>query len=114
MRLSTRSAKLMHVADLVESRQWGVRGGWRTIEKRRLRAVELRKGAGQMNRRPSMFIGSSTEGLDVAKALQLALDRTADVELWTQGVFDLSFSYLESLIKEVGRVDFAALVCRRS
>lgn len=46
----------------------------------------------------------------MAKALQVNLEGTADVELWTQGVFELSFSYLESLIKEIGKVDFAALI----
>jgi predicted nucleotide-binding protein len=63
-----------------------------------------------MKRRPRVFVGSSSEGLDIATAFQLALEHTADIELWTQGVFDLNFSYLESLIKEVSRVDFAALV----
>lgn len=46
----------------------------------------------------------------MAKALLVALNETADVQLWTHGVFDLSFAYLESLMKKVSEVDFAALI----
>jgi hypothetical protein len=63
-----------------------------------------------MNPKFSVFVASSTEGLEIAEALQLALEPTADVELWTQGVFDLTSSSLESLIREVDKVDFAVLV----
>jgi hypothetical protein len=40
----------------------------------------------------------------------VSIDQVADVELWTQGIFDLSFNYLESLIKFLDRADFAILV----
>ena len=62
-----------------------------------------------MKRRPRVFIGSSSEGITIAEALQVALDGIADVVLWTQGIFDLSSSYLESLIKLLDQVDFAIL-----
>lgn len=59
--------------------------------------------------RPTLFIGSSTEGLPVAKALQLLLDRTLEVTVWSQGVFGLSQGTLESLVAAVNEYDFALL-----
>jgi hypothetical protein len=63
-----------------------------------------------MTQRASVFVGSSSEGLQVAKAVQKALDAVADVNIWCQGVFELSYSYLESLIKAIETSDFAVLV----
>jgi hypothetical protein len=63
-----------------------------------------------MPSQPAVFIGSSTEGLAVAETLQIAFDPVAEVVLWTQGIFDLSHSYLESLAKALDSVDFAVLV----
>lgn len=60
--------------------------------------------------RPVVFIGSSVGGLPVAQALQLNLDRVAEVILWSQGVFGLSEGTLESLVGQVGNFDFAVLV----
>ena len=60
--------------------------------------------------RPSVFVGSSSEGLNVAQAIQVALDATCEVELWTQGVFGLSEGTLESLVLALERFDFAVLV----
>jgi len=61
-------------------------------------------------RRPTVFVGSSSEGVRIAKAVQRALDGVADVALWNQGVFELNLSYLESLLKATESVDFAVLV----
>lgn len=60
--------------------------------------------------RPTMFIGSSVEGLQIAEAIQINLDRDAQVTLWSQGVFGLSHGTLESLSESVNSFDFAALV----
>jgi hypothetical protein len=60
--------------------------------------------------RPSVFVGSSSEGLKIAKAVQVLLDPTCEVELWTQGVFGLSQGTLESLLMAVTRFDFSVLV----
>lgn len=60
--------------------------------------------------RSSLFIGSSSEGLEVARALQLELDHDAEVELWSQGLFGLSEGTLASLVAAVDRFDFAVLV----
>lgn len=63
-----------------------------------------------MNPRPVIFVGSSTEGLKYAKALQQNLDHAMQVVLWSQGVFGLSDGTLESLVEKLQTVDFAALV----
>jgi hypothetical protein len=60
--------------------------------------------------RPSIFIGSSSEGLKVAQHIQVLLDPVCEVEIWSQGVFGLSQGTLESLVLAVERFDFATLV----
>ncbi len=60
--------------------------------------------------RPALFVGSSTEGLRIAEAIQVVLDETCEVELWTQGVFGLGQGTLESLVLALPRFDFALLV----
>lgn len=57
-----------------------------------------------------MFIGSSAEGLKVARALQLELEHDVDATLWSQGVFGLSEGTLEALEAKVHDFEFAALV----
>ena len=61
--------------------------------------------------RPSVFIGSSTEGLKIAKALQVLLEDPCEVTIWSQGVFGLrSQGTLESLVLALDEYDFAVLV----
>jgi hypothetical protein len=62
------------------------------------------------DRRPSVFVGSSAEGLAVAEAIQLNLDRACEVAIWSQGVFGLSEGTLETLVDEAKEFDFAILV----
>ncbi|MDP8315588.1 MAG: nucleotide-binding protein [Candidatus Celaenobacter antarcticus] len=57
-----------------------------------------------------IFIGSSTEGLEYAKALQQNLDHTMQVVLWNQGVFGPGSVILEQIVEILKTVDFAALV----
>jgi Predicted nucleotide-binding protein containing TIR-like domain len=64
-------------------------------------------------KRPSVFIGSSTEGLKIAKALQVLLDPSCEVSVWSQGIFGLSQGTLESLVAALDRFDFAVLVLTR-
>lgn len=57
-----------------------------------------------------VFVGSSTEGLPVAEAIQLGLDHAAEVTIWHQGVFGLSRGTLEELVRASKNFDFAVLV----
>lgn len=63
------------------------------------------------NPRPILFVGCSAESLPVARAIQSALahDPTV-VTVWTDGVFKASSFPIESLERELPKVDFAALV----
>lgn len=63
-----------------------------------------------MSAKPSLFIGSSIEGLDIAKSLQRNLEFSAEVTIWHQGVFGLSVGTLESLEKKLQVMDFSVLV----
>lgn len=57
-----------------------------------------------------LFIGSSSEGRDIARNLQEELNGICLVERWDQGVFELSGYTLDSLLDLANRVDFAVLV----
>ncbi len=57
-----------------------------------------------------IFIGSSVEGLNFAYAIQQNLAYDAEATVWSQGVFELSKTTIESLDKIVNSVDFAVFV----
>jgi len=60
--------------------------------------------------KPRLFIGASVESVNIAYASQQNLCRDAEVTVWDQGVFELSTSELESLIKTLDESDFAMFV----
>lgn len=64
-------------------------------------------------RGPRVFIASSSEGLDVAKAVRglllQELDGKGEISLWT-GKFEFSSTYIESLETASRETDFAVLV----
>lgn len=62
--------------------------------------------------KPSLFIGSSSEGLEVAREVELHLQDVAEVTIWNEGlgIFKLGNSYLESLINSLDNFDFAILI----
>jgi Predicted nucleotide-binding protein containing TIR-like domain len=60
--------------------------------------------------RSSVFVGSSSEGLDIARNIQALLDNDCEVKLWNQGVFGLTSGTLESLVLALDEFDFAILV----
>ena len=60
---------------------------------------------------PSLFIGSSSEGLPIAYALQAELDAVCEPLVWSQGVFAPTGTTIGSLLLEKAQnSDFAALV----
>lgn len=62
------------------------------------------------NQFPEVFIGSSSEGERVARAIELHLHRHANVTIWMNGVFTPGVSFLQSLLNALGRFDFAVLI----
>jgi len=60
--------------------------------------------------KPTVFVGSSHEGLEIARAVQFQLKDDALVKLWNEGAFGLNSGTLESLVAMVDRFDFAVLV----
>lgn len=65
----------------------------------------------QMNDVPRVFVGSSTETLDVANAIQAGLAHDPFiVTVWTNGVFGPSEFSIEALERAGAETDFAVLV----
>ena len=40
--------------------------------------------------KPNLFVGSESESLEIAYAIQESFERVTEVTVWTQGIFDLS------------------------
>jgi predicted nucleotide-binding protein len=62
------------------------------------------------NQLPAVFIGSSSEGLDIAREVELQLLNVALVNLWTNGIFVLGEGTLESLVNALDNFDFAIMI----
>jgi predicted nucleotide-binding protein len=60
--------------------------------------------------RPRVFIGSSTEGLDIAEAIQVGLDPVAECTIWNQGLFKPSITTIESIVDVAVDFDYAIIV----
>jgi hypothetical protein len=60
--------------------------------------------------KPNLFIGSSSEKLLYAYALQNQLKSSANVKLSNQGAFQLNTSYMDSLIAELKDSDFGVFL----
>jgi hypothetical protein len=64
-----------------------------------------------MEDKPTVFIGSSTEGLPVAKAIKSIFGQQADVEVWNSGgIFTKNQSFLRSLLEMASLFEFAVLI----
>lgn len=62
-----------------------------------------------MDFKPTIFIGSSKEGLSIAKALELQLEGIAQINMWTD-IFDLNKSNFDNLVSQIAFFDYAILV----
>ena len=60
--------------------------------------------------RPTLFIGSSSEGLDYAQAARRRLSAAAEVTVWDEAEADSGLTIIEWLMQEVERFDFALLI----
>ena len=70
----------------------------------------LTVGAKRVPSRPRVFVGSSAEGLSVAKALQRAFDHAFQTTIWNQGIFGPGGLGLSSLLDATRQFDFAVFV----
>jgi predicted nucleotide-binding protein len=59
---------------------------------------------------PSLFIGSSSEGLPIARALQAELDEECEPLVWEQDFFVPTGTTIGTLAEKVQNFDFAAFV----
>jgi hypothetical protein len=60
--------------------------------------------------KPSLFVGSSSEGLEFARAVRGRLDSDAEVHLWDEGFFPPGSTVIETLATSLHRFDFAVLI----
>lgn len=85
---------------------------WKVIagivsERLRQRSVFL----SQPNECPVLFLGCSTEGLELAQYIHAGFKHDSiDAQIWTNGVFGPSGITIDSLLKEVEEADFAAFI----
>lgn len=59
---------------------------------------------------PRVFLGSSTEALDIAYALQTSIEFDSEPTVWTQGIFQPSSFALKDLVAALQNFDFAVFV----
>lgn len=60
--------------------------------------------------KPRIFIGSSSEGLEVAKEVKAFFENDYEAYLWTDDIFKFNENFLETLMKEANLFDFGLLV----
>lgn len=60
--------------------------------------------------KPRIFIGSSSEGLDVANKVKAHLSDFAECVIWNEDVFSFNQSYFDTLLKIINFYDYGILV----
>ena len=60
--------------------------------------------------KPQLFIGSSVEGLSIAEAIQTKLNHQFNIDLWTDGVFNIGNTPIDDLIGQLNKSDFGIFV----
>jgi predicted nucleotide-binding protein len=74
-------------------------------------ASKIIQGVPEPIRKAKIFIGSSVEGLEIARAIQRELEHDFEVEIWNQSdVFVLGSGALEALEAAVANYDFGIFV----
>ncbi len=63
-----------------------------------------------MYARPRIFVGSSSEGLEVARRIQADLGKEYSVEIWNQEVFELGDVTIEGLEKAIREFQFGVFI----
>jgi predicted nucleotide-binding protein len=66
---------------------------------------------GEAVTKPTVFIGSSSEGKDIANGIGNYLEDVAEVRIWTEGLFNLSQRFFDSVFNAGLRFDFAVIIC---
>ena len=61
-------------------------------------------------RKPTLFVGSSSESRDLAYAVQEHLQEHVDVTVWDQGIFEISKFSLDSLRDAIGRFEYGLFI----
>lgn len=70
--------------------------------------TRLSRGIAQ-GRKPLVFIGSSVEGLGIARELERHLQRDARLNLWTSDIFQPGGTTISSLLEQIDCCDYAIL-----
>jgi hypothetical protein len=60
--------------------------------------------------KPSMFIGSSSEGIEFARAVRFLLTSDVEATLWNEGFFRPGNTFIETLVSALPRFDFAVMI----
>jgi len=60
--------------------------------------------------KPRLFIGSSTESVEIAYTLQEMLESQIEITVWDQGIFEPSDFILEDIVEKMQNFDFAAFI----
>jgi hypothetical protein len=60
--------------------------------------------------KPKVFVGSSSEALEIVKSIQVLLNDECEVVRWDKNFFELSMTTIEVLVKRKDEFDFAILV----
>lgn len=61
-------------------------------------------------KKPSLFIASSVESIEIAKSVQENLEYSVFTTIWSQAFFELSKTSLDSLIEKLDEFDFSIFI----